>query len=104
MKNEKEVLERVLSLTKQKGWSLYKLALEAGITQSTITNMFSRKTYPSIKTLMQICDALGISLSEFFNLNDEELNEELLSKYNLLSSSQQKSVLDYIQFLINKKD
>ncbi len=61
-----EVLERIKQLCNEKGWSMYKLAEESMLTQSTISNMFVRKSYPSIPTLIKICEALGISLAEFF--------------------------------------
>ena len=41
--------------------------------QSTITNMFNRETLPSIVTLQSICNAFGITLSEFFK---EEKNSD----------------------------
>ncbi|MEG9430211.1 MAG: helix-turn-helix transcriptional regulator, partial [Christensenellaceae bacterium] len=62
-----DVLERILELKNERGWSLYKLADEAMLTQSTLSNMFTRKTMPSLYTLNQICEAFGITMSEFFN-------------------------------------
>ena len=62
-----DVLKKIDELRKEKGWSIYKLAEESNLTQSTLANMFRRKSIPSLKTLEQICDAFGISLSEFFS-------------------------------------
>lgn len=67
-----DILEKINKLRLERGWSVYKLAEESGLTQSTIANMFSRKTMPSISTLTQICNAFGISLSEFFSDNKNE--------------------------------
>ena len=58
-----DVLARIDELRKEKGWSVNYLALEAGLTQSTLNNLYSRKTEPKISTLRAICEALGISLS-----------------------------------------
>ena len=61
------VTDRIEQLRKQKNWSVYKLCNEADITQSTLTNMYARGTYPSLATLINICKAFGITLSEFFD-------------------------------------
>ena len=83
-----DILKRIDDLRKERGWSMYRLADEAGITQSTIANMFSRKTLPSISTLQEICQAFNISLSEFFGDSNNELNNNeflLLANYRKLS-------------------
>jgi len=91
------ILEHIKELCKKQGWTVYKLADEAGITQSTITNMFYRKTLPSITTLTSICNAFGITLSQFFNetnsteiLSQEE--ETLILKYRQLTKKDKKIV------------
>ena len=61
-----DTLKKIDDLRKQKGWSMYKLSMEAGLAVSTITNMFARKALPSITTLSAICDAFGLTLSQFF--------------------------------------
>ncbi len=84
-----DVLKKINDLRIKKGWSIYKLAYEAGLTQSTLSNMIARNSVPSIKTLEQICDAFGISLAEFFTENDENSDAEaltLISNYKSLSS------------------
>lgn len=45
---------------------MYKLAKLSGVSQSTLSNMFSRNNDPSISTLEDICRAFGITLSQFF--------------------------------------
>ena len=60
-----DVLERIDTLRKNRGWSINYLALESGLTQSTLNNIFSRHTEPKISTLRSICSAFGISLSDF---------------------------------------
>ena len=61
-----ETKQKIDKLRIEKGWTLYKLAEESEITQSTLSNMFIRKTQPSIATLTNICNGLNISLSEFY--------------------------------------
>lgn len=60
------VLEHINELCKNYGWTYYRLAQEADIPYSTITNMAKRNTIPSIPTLERICFAFGITLADFF--------------------------------------
>ncbi len=61
-----DVLKRLDDLMKERGWSDYRLAQESGLSSSTIANMRSRNTIPSIATLELICDAFAITLAQFF--------------------------------------
>lgn len=67
-----DILQRIDDLRKERGWSIYTLAMESGVTQSTLVNMFSRGTQPSIKTLTLLCEAFEISLAQFFDENNEK--------------------------------
>ena len=57
---------RILQLMKERNWTAYRLAKEAGLAQSTITNVFKRSTTPSIPTLETICKGFGITMAQFF--------------------------------------
>lgn len=61
-----DVLKKINKMRLDRGWSVYRLSVESGIAQSTLTNMFNRETQPSITTLQLICDAFGITLADFF--------------------------------------
>lgn len=73
-----DILKRIEDLRLQKGWSVYKLCNEADLSPSALTNMYARNTYPSIPTILKICEVLNISISEFFN--DEDNGEEFTAK------------------------
>ncbi len=98
-----DIINRIEELRTQRGWSIYKLAMEAGITQSTLTNMFARGTLPSITTLTSICDALNITLSQFFyDENGEKLTDEefaLLVDFRKLSEKNKQAVLGLVKSL-----
>lgn len=100
-----DILERIRTLQNERGWTNYQLAQEAAMTQSTLTNMYSRKTLPSITTLLAICDAFKITPSQFFRedettliLSDEE--KFLISKYRLLSKKNK----NIVNLLVNELD
>lgn len=58
--------ERLQQLMDERGWSMYKLSKESGLSESTIHNVFRRHTSPSIETLDIICKGFGITLAQFF--------------------------------------
>ena len=64
---ETEISQRIRELCHLRGWSIYRLAKECGITYSTLCTMLNSANYPSIPTLTKICHGLGISLSDFFD-------------------------------------
>ena len=49
-----DILKRINQLREEKGWTMYKLADESMITQSTLANMYTRNTMPSLSTLLAI--------------------------------------------------
>ena len=89
--------ERIKHLRKEKGWSINYLAMESGLTQSTLNNLYSRNTEPKISTLRAICGAFGITLSEFFK--EEENEDELIRRVRLLSQENKKALLQIVKNL-----
>jgi len=101
------VLEKIKKMQNDRGWSTYKLAYEAGLTQSTLSNMFTRNTCPTIDTLEMICNAFGITLSEFFENGENKVylskNEQMLiNKYRTLSDKEKDAINSTINALANK--
>ena len=101
-----DILKRIKTLQNERGWTNYQLAQEAAMTQSTLTNMFSRKTLPSITTLTAICDAFGITMAEFFNenptatiLSSEEI--EIINSYKKLTKKN-KTIIHTLLTLLNQ--
>ncbi len=61
-----DVIAKLNKLRLERNMSVYRLAELSGINQSTLANTFSRGTVPSIKHLELLCDALGVTLAQFF--------------------------------------
>lgn len=95
-----DILEKIEKYRKEKNWSINYLALEAGLTQSTLNNLYSRHNEPKISTLRSICNAFGITLSEFF-YEETQKNEddELLRKIKMLSKENKKAIMQIINNL-----
>ena len=90
--------KRIRELMNKRGWTDYRLAKEAGLAQSTISNMFKRNNAPTLPTLEIICKAFGITLVQFFAEGDNpalltEEQIELFSKWNALTNEQKKILL-----------
>ena len=100
-----DVLKRINDLRAARGWTIYKLAEESMVAQSTMSNMFTRKTLPSLFTLNQICDAFGITMSEFFT-DGVEISEEtkLLSVFRELDEKDRKTILSLAEVLRKNKE
>lgn len=92
-----EVLKKIERLREEKGWSINYLAMESGLTQSTLNNLYSRNTEPKISTLRAICGAFGITLADFFK--EEENDDELVRRIKGLSQENKKALLVLIKNL-----
>ena len=100
------VHQKIREMMRQRGWSEYRLAAEAGLSQSTIANLFRRGTLPSLPTLECICRAFGLTLAQFFAedaffpLSSEE--QELLRGWSRLDDGQKQLLLALVRQLNEK--
>lgn len=97
-----DVLVRIKNLLDERSWSLYRLSKEAGISQSTLSNMFARNNAPTIGTLEEICRAFGITMSQFFAMDGEPVlidkeQKVLLEKWSKLSPQQKEAFLELMK-------
>ncbi len=78
-----DILQRIEGLRLDRGWTVYRLAEKSGVTDKCIYNWYHRNSVPSIQVLQQICDAFGITLSQFFaEGNLVEVDEELKTLFD----------------------
>lgn len=75
--NYMDIGKRIVEIRKQRGWSQYRLYNKANIGQATLSQIESGLKSPNVVTLQKICDALSITLSDFFTEKEPELNPEL---------------------------
>ena len=98
-----DVNKKIETLRWQRGWSMYELAQEMGVTQSTLTSIMKRGNPPKIDTLERICEAFGISLAQFFIEDGEEfevLNEKekaLVSLFRKLPEEKQAALVKLLE-------
>ena len=72
------VASRIIYLREQKGLTTNKLANMAGISQSHLREIELGLRNPTVETLSYFCDALGVTLVEFFREEDSEINQYLM--------------------------
>ncbi len=99
-----DVLQKIRELLEEREWSIYRLAQVSGINPSTLGNLFTRNNVPTIPTLERICEALGISLSEFFSEgstlpSEKRLDERMEKKWASLTPAQKQLILELIDQL-----
>lgn len=94
-----DVLKKIDWHRMQRGWSEYELALHAELPQSTISTWFRKGQLPTIRSLEKVCNAFGLTLSQFFaeegdliTLNAEQ--KELLDSWSALSPKQKELFLE----------
>ena len=96
---------KIRALMEERGWTVYRLAKESGVSWSTIRNMFDRNTEPTVPTVEALCNGLGITLEElllgegFTALDDEQ--KDLLSKWSTLTAENKKIMLALLNKLSN---
>lgn len=97
-----DIIEKLKEMMTERAWSEYRLAKESSLPQSTIANIFHRNTLPSVPTLKIICDAFGITLSQFF-AEDPTVSAaqlEVLNDWKKLTPEQQTLIRSMMKELI----
>ncbi len=100
------VKERLQQLMDERGWTIYKVAKEADIPWSTVRNMFKRNTEPSIATLESICKGMGMTLPQFFDVDNQmgltEEQRQLISQWSKLNDRNKRLVSELVDALNEK--
>jgi transcriptional regulator with XRE-family HTH domain len=96
-----DIGQRVKDLRTLKGMKVVELAKKAHISQPYLSDIEKSRTTPSIDKLTSICDALEITLGEFFG-HTPDLPPDLLQLVETakkLTPEERKSITDMIKTL-----
>lgn len=98
------ILEKITYLREKRGWSEYLMAEKSGLTQSTISSWYQKDMIPSIPSLEKICHAFGITLSQFFALENESFSltntqRQLVDEASHLNEQQQQALISFLKTL-----
>ena len=68
-----DILGIIKKQREARGWSEYQLAERSGLPQSTISSWYKKDMMPSFASLEKICEAFGVTLSQFFSDGEESV-------------------------------
>lgn len=80
----------------------YELVKRAEMTQSSVSNLMSRGTVPTLGTLEKICKGFGITLAQFFAEEGEfpdlsEEQQEMLNAWETLSTKEKATLMKILE-------
>lgn len=92
-----EVAKRIEELREKRGYSQNRLAEWAGVSQTHLRRVELGEADITVGHLRLICDALGISLKDFFSESDE--TDEITAAVSALSVKQRKLLSEFLKSL-----
>ena len=102
-----DIKARLQQLMDERGWTIYKVAKEADIPWSTVRNMFKRNTEPSIMTLECICRGMGMTLPQFFDIDNQmgltPEQRKLVQQWSKLNDRDKHLVGELVEVLSEKQ-
>lgn len=89
--------DRLKALREKSGYTQNALADKAGVSQTHLRRVELGQADITVGHLQLVCDALEISVKDFFNYNDEA--DELAAALSNLSPKQKKLLIDFLKSL-----
>ena len=96
---------RITELRTQRGISARDMSLSLGQSESYINKIENKRTLPSMSGFIYICEYLGITPQDFFNVEApaRQKSKEVLLELNKLTASQADHVMMVIRDIIGEK-
>lgn len=100
-----DILDMIRKNREARGWTEYQLAERSGLPQSTISSWYKKGMTPSVSSLEKICDAFGLTLSQFFADDEACLaltpgQRDMLEKWACLSPAQQRALIEVMDSMV----
>ena len=73
MLRQDQIKDRIIQLCEERGMTKYNLANRTKLGERTIYNIFEREGSPSLTTLYAICEALDVTMAEFFSDSQDQI-------------------------------
>lgn len=102
MRTNSEIVDIIIGLCNQKGWSLSEFARKLDLPKSSISRYFNKSRQFPINKINKFADTLGVS-SEYL-LGIKISNNDLLDIYNKLDSKRQTKVYDFATEQLNEQN
>lgn len=99
--DKNEFARRMCELRQNKGVSARDMSLSIGQSAGYINNIENGVNYPSMSTFFYICEYLGVTPKEFFDVKTENPNKsaELLDAASRLNSEQLSLLIALIKYI-----
>jgi len=95
-----DVVSKISKLMDERKWTAYRLEQESNVPAPTIRRWLQTDMYPSIPVLMQVCNAFGLTIGEFFTQSVfVELTDErkiLFDKWSRLTKVQKSAIMSHM--------
>ena len=100
MRTNSEIVDIIIDLCNQKGWSLSEFARKLNLPKSSISRYFNKSRQLPINKINLFSDVLGVSPEYLLGIQTiasdrSKTQNELLNVYNKLDSKRQSKVYDY---------
>ena len=92
-----DISKRLIALREQCGYTQNGLAERAGVSQSHLRRVERGEADITIGHLLLLCDAMNISLKDFFS--EEAEDNEIAAAFSKLSPKQQKLLMAFLESL-----
>ncbi len=94
------VTERINELMDLKGWTPYELSNQTGISTNAIYDWFKIGAVPTLQNIIKICDAMEITLEQFFCGGNYKYTDEenaILKDWFSLSDLEKSTILNLME-------
>lgn len=102
MRTNSEIVDIIIDLCNQKGWSLSEFARQLDLPKSSISRYFNKSRQLPINKINIFADTLGVS-SEYL-LGIKISNNDLLDIYNKLDSKRQSKVYEFASHQLDEQN
>ena len=102
MRTNSEIVDIIIDLCNQKGWSLSEFARKLDLPKSSISRYFNKSRQLPINKINLFSDTLGVS-SEYL-LGIKISNTDLLDIYNKLDSKRQSKVYEFASHQLDEQN
>lgn len=98
------VVDRIDQLRVERGYSVSKLSGKANLSENTLKYIYKKRSFPTLQTLLRLCQALDITLWKFFLFQEAPfqfgLEEfDLLKNYEKLPEYSRQLIAELIKHM-----
>lgn len=103
-----DVGERLKELMEARGLNMHSLAKRSGLSWNTIKNFYSRKSIPTVTTISMLCDGLGITLAQFFDVEGEKVHltaeqQHVVDRWSALTDREKKAMNEMLDIVLENR-